>query len=643
MKHAFRSADTVDLPADADTAPVGAITLPENYDDLELFFEPHAAAGFGHAGGDDDRATPHANALSNNITLDDEDVFDAFEEQYAYDDRIHMDMEDDEYMEDELDPHFHPTPGASSGGGGGSDYRTPMGHANEGGGGSDGPRHTGVSDPADRRDILLEDYDEAGGDEAGGGGGGGGDDDQVMYPDEVDPLPLDDDLEDENGVRGTAVPPGSVSGGGVQFKTPSQTGGLGENGAVPPGTGSTGVVLDFGKTHQKGRRPDDAPKVKRAPRPRKPARRVAEMDEVTMLSNAQIRSQLNDTSDIVTVRTPGVVNRVTSLADDDAPYGADENVNRRGGGYSVGYYRDGHAFAPPPAADAEAFGVLRGTLGGRDPLMGHQMSQKMVDIRAKCLETMWRRAGERWGAGYTGGATGDGQGARSRKRGGGATMTAPGSEAGLSGGSGTDGAGSSRFGRSTADDDDDDDMPMPSPDHDDFAMPGSTGGGGSGFGGASSGGTVTEEELGTCRQRATHAAGSADDIDDMGMGMGMGVHLHGPLPPTPANAPKGDVDWSVHTKRMLADIKPRLMNKNAEPLTLREMTGMAAKKNRDSSRGSETSVAEAEGNAPCKKGEAARIFYQLLVLKTHGFVEVDQADAYGDIDVTAGPKMKDMV
>ena len=39
---------------------------------------------------------------------------------------------------------------------------------------------------------------------------------------------------------------------------------------------------------------------------------------------------------------------------------------------------------------------------------------------------------------------------------------------------------------------------------------------------------------------------------------------------------KGDVDWSVHTKRMLADIKPRLMKKNAAPLKISEMTGLTA-------------------------------------------------------------------
>ena len=57
VKQAFRGgADAVDLPEDADVAPSGVITLPENYDDLELFFEPHAAAaGFaGAAGGGGD-------------------------------------------------------------------------------------------------------------------------------------------------------------------------------------------------------------------------------------------------------------------------------------------------------------------------------------------------------------------------------------------------------------------------------------------------------------------------------------------------------------------------------------------------------------------------------------------------------------
>ncbi|MDA9099067.1 hypothetical protein N9L76_09050 [bacterium] len=40
-----------------------------------------------------------------------------------------------------------------------------------------------------------------------------------------------------------------------------------------------------------------------------------------------------------------------------------------------------------------------------------------------------------------------------------------------------------------------------------------------------------------------------------------------------------------------------------------------------------------------KRSEAARIFYQVLVLKTHDFVELTQEEAYSDISVVAGPKL----
>ena len=48
IKSAFTKADAVDLPEGQETAPLGLITLPENYDDLEVFFDPAAAASFGH-------------------------------------------------------------------------------------------------------------------------------------------------------------------------------------------------------------------------------------------------------------------------------------------------------------------------------------------------------------------------------------------------------------------------------------------------------------------------------------------------------------------------------------------------------------------------------------------------------------------
>jgi hypothetical protein len=48
--------------------------------------------------GDDSRAT----ANKSDITLDDPDMFDAFHQQYNYDDCIHDDMDEGEYMDDEL-------------------------------------------------------------------------------------------------------------------------------------------------------------------------------------------------------------------------------------------------------------------------------------------------------------------------------------------------------------------------------------------------------------------------------------------------------------------------------------------------------------------------------------------------------------
>ena len=38
IKQAFTRYKDVDLPEGAETAPLNTITLPENYDDLELFF-----------------------------------------------------------------------------------------------------------------------------------------------------------------------------------------------------------------------------------------------------------------------------------------------------------------------------------------------------------------------------------------------------------------------------------------------------------------------------------------------------------------------------------------------------------------------------------------------------------------------------
>ena len=422
----------------------------------------------------------------------------------------------------------------------GTDYHTPTG--DDGPGPSrNGPRRSvGVSNPADRQEILLEDYDQG----DAGFNDGDGDDDQVMYPEEdFVPLPLDDDLEDENGTSPRSPQVSHGASDGVKFKTP-------ENprvdtdapphpatpGGTAPATGGTGVE-NFSAGPQRGQQAGGKiPGVvarKRAPRNRKPATRVINIDDegYTMLSNENIRRQIQDTSDIVNQRTAGVVHRLANLADDDVPYGADENIDESGG-FDVGYYKDGFTFAPPPESDVEAFGILRGTLGGRDPLMGHQMSTRMSEIRARCVETMWRAAGERWGAGYTGGATGEGS-VRSRKRGG---ASVSGNSAGIDGldyGSSDPGGSSGRGGPSVYDaydedggDDEGGAAQMPSPDADDFAVGGGDDefGDGSGAPASPAGTFVDEMELGSTR-------GVGLNYNDPSVGMGMGMDLGGVVKP----------------------------------------------------------------------------------------------------------------
>ena len=377
IKQVFVKDRDVDLPEGAETAPTNTITLPENYDDLELFFEPDAAAGLGHgASGSSRSASSAANRVD--ITLEDPDAFDdGFEEQYAYDDRIVGD-DDDDFIDDEIDTELRPTPG----------FRTP---------GSTAPRPFGETDPNERVDVQLEDYDEA---DVGGGFGptpGGPDDDGgVIYRDDGDddiaPLPLDDDLEDENGVRGTAVgfktpPPGSTR-GGAEGK---------EN--APNSTSTVGVAVEWGKTAQKANRPGPEP-AKRAKRKNANVMKV-KFDRETMLSNARIKENLKDASDLVAPRTPGVLTRVAEPFDDDTPFGADEDRDANGKA-TIGYYRDAYESRAPPEGGAERRAMIRGVPGGRDPLMGHRLSRKWAEARERCVAELWKRAGERWGAGVAG-------------------------------------------------------------------------------------------------------------------------------------------------------------------------------------------------------------------------------------------------
>ena len=547
IKQVFVKDRDVDLPEGAETAPTNTITLPENYDDLELFFEPDAAAGLGHgASGSSRSASSAANRVD--ITLEDPDAFDdGFEEQYAYDDRIVGD-DDDDFIDDEIDTELRPTPG----------FRTP---------GSTAPRPFGETDPNERVDVQLEDYDEA---DVGGGFGptpGGSDDDGgVIYRDDGDddiaPLPLDDDLEDENGVRGTVVgfktpPPGSTR-GGAEGK---------EN--APNSTSTVGVAVEWGKTAQKANRPGPEP-AKRAKRKNANVMKV-KFDRETMLSNARIKENLKDASDLVAPRTPGVLTRVAEPFDDDTPFGADEDRDANGKA-TIGYYRDAYESRAPPEGGAERRAMIRGVPGGRDPLMGHRLSRKWAEARERCVAELWKRAGERWGAGVAG-VEED----RDRERRG--------------------------LDFDAAADDDGGDFPMPPVDLDDD----DGGFGGGGFDGDDA------FDLGGSAPGSTRRDAARATLDALGS-----------EPPTPANAPTGSVDWSAATKRMLADIAPRLRDDRAPTLTVSEMTTRRDGNNAE---------------RRCDRGEAARVFYQVLVLKTHGFVEATQGDAYGDIEIFAGPKL----
>ena len=131
--------------------------------------------------------------------------------------------------------------------------------------------------------------------------------------------------------------------------------------------------------------------------------------------------------------------------------------------------------------------------------------------------------------------------------------------------------------------------------------------------------------------------GAGGGLDDDGPPSSAGRPSEGGLasePPTPANAPRESTDWSTHTKRMLARLRPKLLEKPKS--RGKNRTGPVVKM-------SEITKIRGEDNEEktCSRAEAARLFYQVLVLKTHGFVDVAQPESYGDIDVTAGSKIRE--
>ena len=240
IKQVFVKDRDVDLPEGAETAPTNTITLPENYDDLELFFEPDAAAGLGH-GAVWFVCSASSTANSVDITLEDPDAFDdGFEEQYAYDDRIVGD-DDDDFIDDEIDTELRPTPG----------FRTRVRRAHH-------PSRDGSSNEG-RRSWRITTRRTSG---AG------------SVPRRVDRTTT---AASSTAMTGTMISRlcrwttiwrmrTASAAPGAGFKTPARLdqGGEGKENA-PNSTSTVGVAVEWGKTAQKANRPGPEP-AKRAKR-----------------------------------------------------------------------------------------------------------------------------------------------------------------------------------------------------------------------------------------------------------------------------------------------------------------------------------------------------------------------------------------
>lgn len=75
----------------------------------------------------------------------------------------------------------------------------------------------------------------------------------------------------------------------------------------------------------------------------------------------------------------------------------------------------------------------------------------------------------------------------------------------------------------------------------------------------------------------------------------------------------GDMEWNVNSKLMLEHLTGAFASSGDKPLSLKQLT------------------------AGKKRGEAARMFYQVLVLNAHEYLTVAQATAYGDVSMKKGP------
>jgi len=86
----------------------------------------------------------------------------------------------------------------------------------------------------------------------------------------------------------------------------------------------------------------------------------------------------------------------------------------------------------------------------------------------------------------------------------------------------------------------------------------------------------------------------------------MNVEEHG------AEEEEGDMDWNVNSKLMLDHLTGAFDASGDRPLSLNTLT---------------------KGK---KRGEAARMFYQVLVLNAHEYLQVEQKTSYGDVAISKG-------
>jgi cohesin complex subunit SCC1 len=268
-KQVFRREREVDLDPESAIAEERTITLPENYDDLEMYYDPNAKYGvmLEDLGEDGENTRLALRVDRQSITLMDEFEEDEFETEFQR-----------AAEEREL---------ALAEGDAGADLYDAV-YNNEDG----DDMKTNPDARAMLQGTAADDDDE----EFGMGYNAGGDDDM----EDVQPLPLDEDARKE--LEGAIL-------GDVNVNAQKQSHEEGEQhqekrvvlfGANPyqtPGSENDpqqAKEFVFGKTAQKSR---VGPNAKR-----RRVERVIVFDRITSLTNDQIRHQLQDTSDIVCAR-----------------------------------------------------------------------------------------------------------------------------------------------------------------------------------------------------------------------------------------------------------------------------------------------------------------------------------------------------